>query len=713
MPENRSRNCARCGQFYSTPSMWTKVCRECINDLLREDPSLNPDLASCPEHFLHNPACHPCRGAATDSILASVSILQTNTAAPTPEPQPTPQICGHCDEQIGETETLVRIKVGDRSEPWHESCAEENAAQCDLCHGMRPLDDLCGAPNDSDDRLCQSCWDDHCGNCEDCGDSYWNDDLYYSENLGKAVCTNCRDQYNFCNYCEDYYCDSDEGTHIKGRRHSYYYCENCAESLMEEGQLVRCSISDHFIDLTERGTYILDSDGTTKISYAYVRDALEDESTAPERKIRFQNLLDIDNVRIESEEPADLADLENTLHSSASRNSAENIASLIVNRQQQELYSARQRPVGQDHDPLYMGMEFELIDSGKNSFFKVNRVISKFNGKMATLLEGPHKSLAKELKGFKMTNDGSIAPHGYEFLTPIVKRLRDWEAMEKAVKTFQDFEWKTNESCGLHFHFSQKNLTPDNPKIIRDIFRIFYYIEPLIFACLPPDRRDNQYCKAIKRFFTQEEIEKNTKLDYWYYSAFWKQRALRPMNPNGPHGFNVIPIIHRLPFSQREIVTQNGYGCEFGNHEFNYQIMNASKEEHYYPGRYIGCNLHALFTKGTLEFRYFPMVLDFKYIFHWGNILKYILRYALENKPLDPIVELAKSHRNPKTMLAKVSKIFGLTANQQTFLQSEFNKWRKTDIDREKVKTPDNQRNTFPFTLDYGPFSSPLLNFPG
>lgn len=310
------------------------------------------------------------------------------------------------------------------------------------------------------------------------------------------------------------------------------------------------------------------------------------------------------------------------------------------------------------HSRLYTGIELELLE-GK--WFKTE----------------PYRMLDKELgPNIQTVHDGSIhgnAP-GHEFLLPVVKRLSHWQKIQNAIQTLKEFDWKHNESCGLHFHFSKNEISPDNPKGIKNIFRVFYYLEPLIYAAVPPNRLNSRYCQPLGRFFKPEQVEKEVKLDYFYYAKFWKERALRPTH-NNPHTINIRRLMPAgTPMDSNIELTREGamYQHEqrrFGDGKFELAVMNSNKEEHYYPGRYVGFNLHALYKKGTIELRYFPARLEFNFVYLWAKIMEKLILYGLYNKPdIKLLQKITKTAKNPKRAVAELTKLIKLNKKENDFL---------------------------------------------
>lgn len=108
---------------------------------------------------------------------------------------------------------------------------------CECCHTVHKRDNMVKVKYDygEDDYyfLCEECYNDASDNsevvvCEDCGCVWVNDEhMYWLDNLEKAVCGVCEENYSQCCYCNDWY-PTDDLTYINGR--DEYACEHCRDN---------------------------------------------------------------------------------------------------------------------------------------------------------------------------------------------------------------------------------------------------------------------------------------------------------------------------------------------------------------------------------------------------------------------------------------------------------------------------------------------------
>lgn len=161
---------------------------------------------------------------------------------------------------------------------------------------------------------------------------------------------------------------------------------------------------------------------------------------------------------------------------------------------------------------------------------------------------------------WKFQRDGSIAgPNSEkcEMVTPILT-YADMEILQGLIRRLRNAGARsdTTRGCGVHIHIGAKGHTPQT---LRNLANIMASHESLLVSALNLDRsRINRYCKTVDpRFLQQLNRRKPTTMaalaDIWY----------------------------------------NSQNADYG------------RGQHYNDSRYHMLNLHATFTKGTVEFRLF------------------------------------------------------------------------------------------------------------
>ena len=163
---------------------------------------------------------------------------------------------------------------------------------------------------------------------------------------------------------------------------------------------------------------------------------------------------------------------------------------------------------------------------------------------------------------WKFQKDVSIAgpdSEKCELVTPIL-HYEDIELLQELARKLRRAGAKSDYSigCGVHIHIGAQGHTPQS---LRNLANIMASHETLIAEAIKVDRsRMNRYCRTVDpHFLEQLNRRKPTTMaqlaDIWYGSQ----------------------------------------GCDYG------------RTQHYNNSRYHMLNLHATFTKGTVEFRMFQL----------------------------------------------------------------------------------------------------------
>lgn len=144
-----------------------------------------------------------------------------------------------------------------------------------------------------------------------------------------------------------------------------------------------------------------------------------------------------------------------------------------------------------------------------------------------------------------------------ELVTPILK-YEDIETLQELIRRLRHAGAKSDATrgCGVHIHIGAQGHTPQS---LRNLANIMASHESLLAEALKLDRgRMNHYCRTVN------------------------PRFLENLNRRKPR-----------TLSQLADVWYNSHGVSYG------------RDQHYNESRYHMLNLHATFTKGTVEFRLF------------------------------------------------------------------------------------------------------------
>lgn len=163
--------------------------------------------------------------------------------------------------------------------------------------------------------------------------------------------------------------------------------------------------------------------------------------------------------------------------------------------------------------------------------------------------------------------DGSHASDLYktEVVTPIL-RYSDIEDLQEILRKLRKAGAVVNESTGIHIHIGAENFTPAT---LCNLLKNIRSKEDILYKALKVGDSRSRYCKKTNQKLI-EMIERNRPATRQKLADLWYAEA--------PHG----------------------------------------RDHHYNSSRYHGLNLHAYFTKGTVEFRLFNSTL------HAGELKAYI-----------------------------------------------------------------------------------------
>lgn len=192
---------------------------------------------------------------------------------------------------------------------------------------------------------------------------------------------------------------------------------------------------------------------------------------------------------------------------------------------------------------------------------------------------GTYKTSDKEGRIWKTMFDASIITtkresgilvnatkeYSVEMVTPILK-YKDITELQEIIRKLRKAGAYANGSCGIHIHVGAEKFTPQT---LRNIVNIIASKEDILYKALGIPEGRMRYCQK-----TNEDL-------------------IRLINKRKPQTMDELKDIWYGGSLQR-------------------------RDEHYNSTRYHGLNLHATFTKGTIEFRLFNSTL------HAGKVKAYI-----------------------------------------------------------------------------------------
>jgi len=202
----------------------------------------------------------------------------------------------------------------------------------------------------------------------------------------------------------------------------------------------------------------------------------------------------------------------------------------------------------------------------------------------SSTVTGPFGSVYKERRvkdragrTWKIMRDSSISPQPYddEFRVEVVTpplNYEDIEDLQEVIRKLRKAGGIANSSCGIHIHVDGANHTPES---LLHLVNFMIGRQDLIYESLEIGERAGHWCKKL-----------NTKI----LEALKSTQSL------------TFDDVKRIWYSD----ANDGYR------------EGIRTDEHYNYTRYHGVNLHAFFSKGTVEFRLFNSTL------HAGKIKAYI-----------------------------------------------------------------------------------------
>lgn len=225
------------------------------------------------------------------------------------------------------------------------------------------------------------------------------------------------------------------------------------------------------------------------------------------------------------------------------------------------------------------GIEIEMTGITRK---KASEVIARYFGTSNTYVGGgydTYKATDRKGRTWKCMSDSSIKcqkksgkqtvrageMYSTEVVSPILT-YDDLEDLQEVIRQLRHAGAFTNSSCGIHIHVDASIHTPAT---LRNLVNLMVQKEDILYKALAVDSNRLSYCNKV-----------NTAL---------------------------VEVINRKKPQTLEQLADMWYTGSYGD-----------RMAHYNRSRYRGLNLHATFTKGTIEFRLFNSTL------HAGEVKAYI-----------------------------------------------------------------------------------------
>ncbi len=181
---------------------------------------------------------------------------------------------------------------------------------------------------------------------------------------------------------------------------------------------------------------------------------------------------------------------------------------------------------------------------------------------------------------------------GNELVSPILSGLGGLVEVFRVLLVLQQFpEILVNESCGFHVHHGVNREEFGNRELFQ-LMRIISIFEGYIYHLLPEERRHADTCRPL-------EVD----LYDWYRREGSAER---------------IPRVQNLWYSPE-----------------NRDDPQKPRDRKYHPTRYHGLNLHSYWYRGTIEFRYFPSVIEQpEELMQWIIFTQFLVEWSNGRQPI-------------------------------------------------------------------------------
>jgi len=190
-----------------------------------------------------------------------------------------------------------------------------------------------------------------------------------------------------------------------------------------------------------------------------------------------------------------------------------------------------------------------------------------------------------------VTDDSIKGAGGGELVSPILSGVQGLAKIYQALALLREFpEIQVNETCGFHVHHGVEPEKFANPELFQ-LLRIVAIFENYIYHLLPEQRRGAETCRPL-------EID----LYEWFRRNGSERRT---------------PLVKNLWYSPE-----------------NRDDLKTPQQRKNHPTRYHGLNLHSYWYRGTIEFRYYPSVLDQpEELMQWIIFTQFLVEWGAGKRP--------------------------------------------------------------------------------
>ena len=210
---------------------------------------------------------------------------------------------------------------------------------------------------------------------------------------------------------------------------------------------------------------------------------------------------------------------------------------------------------------------------------------------------------------------------GVEIITPPATNRALIKNIKLACQQLNNANFEPTEACGLHVHIDLRDMKDNYIKLSR-ILRTFYAVEDVIFAMLPNNRLEEEWCRPLREnynFYDFYGRKISKEFDISYYNITDKKR------------------------------------------------IEHLKKSHEGSGRYRSFNFHSVFFRGSLEVRCHSATQNPTKILNWIELLLKITDWSINNYKQSTVENLLKLNAT-KTKVHKMQRVFKFSKKIEKYI---------------------------------------------
>jgi hypothetical protein len=222
--------------------------------------------------------------------------------------------------------------------------------------------------------------------------------------------------------------------------------------------------------------------------------------------------------------------------------------------------------------------------------------------------------------GGRIVEDGSLDQGGFEINVAPAGGDLFIRQMEEIFDVLNEGGAEVGENCGMHVHIDARDFTPFD---IRRLIMYYYLIEPVLFAMVPKERRNNTYCvpcgERLRKGVTKP-AKTSREVRYNLFKAVY----------GGRFRGNIGPAIVKDKKGNPKLTDNGNYITKQNviNGDKSFQDLKKNKNG---ASRYNALNLVSWFFRGSVECRLYPGTTSFSDATNWSMMWACILDYVAKS----------------------------------------------------------------------------------